>query len=125
MGNNYWTLLDTNLPVTIGGVSVAEGLYYLAVKRSADGRQWELVFIDHDKSRDRQLDAFDVGTRPAEIPVLFSAPLSFEMTEGEPVDPLTILLKLDGGSNTRGSMRLTWGNLSLTAPVEVTLPEGF
>lgn len=121
MGDNYWTLLDTNLPVEIGGVKVPVGLYYLAVKRSQDGSKWELVFIDPDESRQKWLDSYDVGTRPDEIPVLFSAPLTFEENEGDKVEKLTILLKLDAGSQNEGRMRLTWGNLALTTPVKVQL----
>ncbi len=121
MGDNYWTLLDTNLPIQIGGVDVAVGLYYLAVKRSTDGAKWELVFIDPQRSRVKGLDAFDVGTRPTEIPVLFSAPLEFEASENT-VEKLTILFKLDKGSQTEGTMKLSWGSFSLSTPVKVTLP---
>ena len=113
MGDNYWTLLDTNLPVQIAGVDVPVGLYYLAVKRSQDGAKWELVFIDPAKSRQKRLDSYDVGTRPAEVPVLFTAPLAFEENDAEKAERLTVLLKLDSGSKTEGSMKLTWGNLAL------------
>ncbi len=122
MGDNYWSLLDTNLPIAFGGVEINPGLYYLAVRRSADGARWEMVFIDPALSRKKGLDAYDVGTRPAEIPVLFSAPLDLEKS-GEVVERLTILLKLDPDSQTVGSLRLTWGSLALTAPVRVRLPE--
>jgi hypothetical protein len=122
MGDNYWTLLDTNLGIRLGGVNVAVGLYYLAVRRSEDGAVWELVFIDPEKSRAKGLDAYDVGTRPGEIPVLFSAPLTFEKRD-EIVEKVTILLTFDEGSRTSGTFRLTWGNFGLTAPVEVVLPQ--
>ena len=126
MGDNFWSLLDTNLPVSIGGVDVEPGLYYLAVRRSEDGQKWELVFIDPVQARGKGLDSFDVGTRPAEIPVLFSAPLGFAKTEAksdELVERLTVLMKLDDGSQTDGTFRLSWGDFSLSAPVKVRLPE--
>ncbi len=120
MGDNYWTLLDTNLPLRVGGVPVAVGLYYLAVARSEDGSTWELVFIDPEKSREKGLDSFDVGTRPAEIPVLFKAPLTFEEAQ-EQAEKMTILLKLNGDSQTEGTLRLSWGNFALSTPVSVDL----
>ncbi len=121
MGDNYWTLLDTNLPLEVAGVKIPVGLYYLAVRRSQDGASWELVFIDPVKSRERLLDSYDVGTRPGEVPVLFSAPLSFHHTQ-ELVERLTILLTLKDKSQTEGKLELTWGKFSLSAPLEITVP---
>ncbi len=121
MGDNYWTLLDTNLPIRVGGVEVSPGLYYLAIRRSADGANWELAFVDPQKSRLRLLDSYDVGTRPAEIPVLFTAPLSFRETQ-QLTERLTILLTLEAGSQTTGKMELTWGKFALSTPLEITPP---
>ncbi len=121
MGNNYWTLLDTTLPVRVGDADVVPGQYYLAVRRSEDGTRWELVFIDPAQSRAKGLDAYDVGTRPDEIPILFSVPLEFAKTT-ETVEKLTIVFSLNKDSKTDGTMRLTWGDFSLTTPVGVKLP---
>ena len=38
LGENFWTSLDTNIPLTLGGVDVPVGYYYLVVKRTEDGR---------------------------------------------------------------------------------------
>lgn len=121
MGNNYWTLMDTTLPVTVGGTDVQPGHYYLAVRRSEDGSRWELVFIDPVKSRAKGLDAYDVGTRPEVIPVLFAVPLEFAKTD-DMVEKLTIVFSLNKDSRTEGVMKLTWGDFSLTTPVTVKLP---
>ncbi len=121
MGDNYWTLLDTNLPIKIGGVDIPVGLYYLAVKRSPDGALWELALIDPAKCRERLLDSYDVGTRPSEIPVLYTAPLAFHESQ-ELVERLTILLALDSDSQTKGKMELTWGKFSLSTSLEITPP---
>ena len=121
MGDNYWSLLDTQLPITVGGVSVEPGFYYLAIGRSEDGEQWHLVFIDAARARQRLLDSYDVGTRPGEIPVLFKTPLEFESRE-EPAEKLTILFSLREGSKTEGRMELTWGPFALTTPIEIHLP---
>jgi hypothetical protein len=122
MGDNFWTLLDTNLPVEFGGKKISPGLYYLAVHRSENGKKWELVFIDPDVCRSKGLDAYDVGTRPSEIPVLFQVPLSFERSD-DIVERLTILMTLGKDSQTAGTMRLSWGSFALAAPVRVDLPK--
>ncbi|HSR70014.1 MAG TPA: DUF2911 domain-containing protein [Acidobacteriota bacterium] len=121
MGDNYWSIFDTQLPVTLGGVKIDPGLYYLAIRRSQDGAQWELVFIDHEEARRKLLDSYDVRTRPAEIPILFTVPLEFEKTQ-TPVEKMTVLFELEKPSKDRGFMRLTWGSFALSAPilVEVT-----
>ena len=121
MGSNYWSLLDSTLPVRLSGVRIDPGLYFLAVRRSQDGTKWELLFIDHEKSRQKGLDAYDVGTRPDEIPILFTAPLTFEKRKTVE-EQLTVLLSLNQGSETEGLMELTWGDFALTAPVSVELP---
>ncbi len=120
MGDNYWTLLDTNLPVRFGETEIPVGLYYLAVKRSQDGSQWSLVFIDPAASRKKVLDSYDVGTRPKEIPILYKTPLKLGKSESA-VQKLTILFKLNQGSQTEGTMRLSWGPHTLEAPVAVHL----
>lgn len=120
MGDNYWSLLDTQLKIKIGGVSIEPGLYYLAIGRSVDGEKWELVFIDPVQSREKLLDSYDVGTRPDEIPILFKAPLKFE-ANAPITKELTLLFTLRQGSTTEGELRLSWGPFALVAPVEVAL----
>ena len=112
MGENFWTTLDSNVPLTIGGADVPVGSYYLTVKRSEDGATWSLAFVDPVETRKRVLDPFEVGTRPDEIPVRFEAPLSFQTVE-EPQERLVIEL-----SETR--LRIRWGTFALSAPVSVT-----
>ena len=121
MGSNYWTLLDANIPFEMGQRKVDVGFYYLAVRRSEDGKRWELLFIDHEKSRRKALDAYDVGTRPEEIPVQFSVPLQFRKSD-EIVEKLTILLSLNEGSETEGTLRLSWGDFELSTGLRIHLP---
>lgn len=122
MGDNYWSILDTNLPIQLGEMEVPVGFYYVAVARSKEGSDWDLVLIDPEKSRQKGLDSYDVGTRPGQVPVLMKTPLKFEPNPGDPVAKLTILLKLDSGSNTDGQMTISWGNFRLSIPVQVKLP---
>lgn len=118
MGSNFWTALDTCLPLKIGGRSVDPGYYYLGVHRSADGATWSLAFIDPAAVRAAHLDAFDI--RKAAI--WFEAPLTMSKAETK-AEKLTINLSYPKEDFTHVTMKLDWGNLELTAPIEVELPK--
>ena len=60
MGSNFWTALDTCLPLKISGKDVPAGYYYLGLHRSEDGSKWSLAFIDPAKVRAAHLDAFQI-----------------------------------------------------------------
>jgi hypothetical protein len=59
MGSNFWTTLDTCLPLKISGKKVSVGYYYLGLHRSDDGSKWSLAFIDPAKVRAAHIDAFN------------------------------------------------------------------
>ena len=87
MGNNFWTVLDTNLPLRIAGKDIAVGAYYLGVHRSGDGDTWSLAFMDPVKIRRARLDAAEI----AKATVDFTAPMTFAKAE-ETTEELTISL---------------------------------
>ena len=74
MGDNFWTVLDTNRPVKISGREIAVGAYYLGLHRSEDGSTWSLAFIDPDKARRDQIDPLVIRKAPIDfmIPMAFS-----------------------------------------------------
>jgi len=117
MGSNFWTVLDTCLPLKIGGTSVKPGYYFLGVHRSADGATWSLAFIDPNAVRAAHLDAFDI----AKASIWFEAPLTMAKA-GEKAEKLTVTLSYPKQSIDHVTMKLDWGNLELTAPIEVELP---
>ena len=118
MGSNFWTVLDTCLPLKISGRSVPVGYYYLGLHRSADGSQWSLAFIDPAKVRAAHLDAFDV----AKAQVAFEAPVTVAQAEGKP-EKLTITLSYPKDNIRKVTLNIAWGTLALTAPVDVTVEE--
>ena len=118
MGSNFWTVLDTCLPLKISGRSVPVGYYYLGLHRSADGSQWSLAFIDPAKVRAARTDAFEV----AKAPVLFEVPMSTATSTGKPAK-LTIELSYSSDDIHKVRLKVAWGTLALTAPVEVTITE--
>ncbi len=119
LGSNYWTILDTNLPLKVAGKQVAVGLYYLGLRRSADGRDWSLVFVDPAKVRVKRLDAFEIDRAPVE----FEAPMTV-VPAGETTEKLTITLDYPKEKPKNVTLRVAWGKLRLSAPIEVTLEIG-
>jgi hypothetical protein len=117
LGNNQWTTLDTNLPVSIAGKAVAPGYYYLGLERSADGSSWSLAFIDPAKARREHLDAFQVERAPVE----FRVPMKTTSAAGATADKLTLTLSYTKEKPKSVMLRIAWGKLVLTAPIEVTV----
>ncbi len=118
LGNNFWTTLVTDLPLTISGKHVPAGPYYLGLSRSADGSQWSLAFINPAGARKAHLDAFDI--RKAKVD--FLAPMSTEKA-GEPAEKLTITLTYPKDDIKNVTLKVAWGNLALSAPIKVALAE--
>jgi len=118
MGSNFWSILDTQLPLSIGGKKVPAGFYYLGLHRSEEGSEWSLVFIDPGRVRKARLDAFQIEKAPVE----FEAVMSVAKAETR-AEKLTITLSYPKGDIKHVTMRVAWGNLALSAPIEVALPE--
>jgi len=118
MGSNYWTLLDTQLPLVIGGKKVPAGFYFLGLHRSTQGAEWSLAFIDATRARKERLDAFLMEKAPVE----FEAPMSIAQAETR-AEKLTITLSYPKTDINHVTLRVAWGNLLLSAPIEVSVPE--
>jgi hypothetical protein len=119
MGSNYWTILDTELPLSIGGKKVPIGFYYLGLHRSEEGSEWSLAFIDPAKARKQRLDAFQIEKAPVEFEALMSTVAQAET----PTEKLTITLSYPKDDIKHVTMRVAWGNLVLSTPIEVGVPE--
>ena len=119
MGSNFWSNLYTDLPITISGKSVKPGLYFLGLRRSADGSLWSLAFIDPVKARKARLDAFQIQRATVE----FTAPMKTALAESAPVEKLTIVLARLENDPKNVSLKISWGHLALSAPVKVTVGE--
>ena len=119
MGSNYWTILDTNLPLSIGGKKVPIGVYYLGLHRSEEGSEWSLAFIDPAKARKMHLDAFQIDRAPVE----FEAHMSNVSKTESPADKLTITLSYPKNDIKHVTMLVGWGNLALSTSIEVAVPE--
>jgi hypothetical protein len=115
-GNNFWTTLDTAMPLKIGGKDVPAGLYYLGLHRSEDGATWSLAFVDPVKARKAGLDAFAIDKAPVE----FKIPISVEKAATS-ADKLTVLLSADKGNIKEVTLKINWGTMQLSAPIQVAV----
>ncbi len=113
MGNNFWTVLDTNLPLRIAGKDIAVGAFYLGVHRSEDGGTWSLVFMDPTKIRQARLDASDI----AKATIDFMVPMTFDKAE-ESTEKLAISLNTEEDL-TDVTLKVVWGNFQLTTLIQV------
>jgi hypothetical protein len=116
LGSEYWSVLDTNVPLKVGGTNVPPGQWYIGLHRSQDGAAWSLVFIDPSKVRGTRLDPSEINRAPVE----FRAPMTMEQTK-EVAEKLTISLDVPKEDPKRTTMKIAWGNLQLKAPIEVAL----
>ena len=114
MGNNFWTVLDTNLPLKISGRDIGVGSYYLGVHRSPDGADWSLAFMNPATIREARLDASEI----AKANVDFMVPLIHAKTTDN-VKDLMITLEHPKEDPTDVTLKVNWGSLQLTAPIEV------
>ena len=116
MGKNFWTILDSSLPLKISGKSVPPGYYYIGLRRSADGAQWSLAFLDPAKVRAARLDGFVINKARVE----FEVPVKVEQSK-DIAGKLTITLPYQEKTPTDVTFKLAWGNFVATAPIEVSL----
>lgn len=119
LGSNFWTTLDTDMPLNIAGKTIPAGLWYLGLHRSEDGAVWSLVFIDPVKARAAHIDASEI----ARAPIAFKAPMTVEKAT-DIKDKLTIDLTWVKPNNKDVTLRIGWGNMQLSAPIQVPVPAG-
>jgi hypothetical protein len=117
LGNDYWTIMDTNLPLVIGGRTIPVGLWYLGLHRSPDGATWSLAFIDPAKARSAHLDGHWMDA----VPVEFKLPLTVEATTAPMTEKLTITLSAQPDNMRNLNLRIAWGRLHLGTPIRAVL----
>src|ERR1051325_652384 len=116
LGNNFWTVLDSNTPLKIAGKDIPIGMWYIGVHRSEDGSQYSLAFIDPAKARAMRLDPFQIERAP----VAFKVPLTLEKA-GDSKEKLTISLSYQRANPKEVTMKVSCGTLQLSAPVQISL----
>ncbi|HSR50313.1 MAG TPA: DUF2911 domain-containing protein [Acidobacteriota bacterium] len=122
LGADYWTTLENNLPIRLGGKRLEPGQHFLAARYSDSG--WRLLVLDPERVRKVHLDPFVFQAFPerylkgsgsalvAEIP-LKSSPLE------EKAERLSILLQAHSKTlPAQATLQIRWGGTELSAEVE-------
>ncbi len=115
-GDNFWTTLDTSMDLTIGGIKVPAGYYYLALGRTEKG-DWQLVLFDPAALRPYRPDAF-VTDKLSKFPAI-EVPLDYAMIKGgEPVEKLSVELTAKKGKDLgHANLEIAWGPHRLAAAI--------
>jgi DUF2911 family protein len=116
LGSNFWTSLDTDMPLTIAGKSIPAGMWYLGLHRSEDGATWSLVFIDPVKARAGHIDASEIERAE----VAHKAPMKV-VQAADSKEKLTIDLIFQKGNLKDVTLKIAWGKMELTAPIQVPI----
>jgi len=119
LGSNFWTTLDTDMPLVVAGKAIPAGLWYLGLHRSEDGATWSLVFIDPEKARAAHIDASEIERAPIAFKVMMISEQASEMKE-----KLTIDLLFQQANLKEVTLKIAWGKLQLSAPIQVPVAQG-
>lgn len=119
LGSNFWTTFDTDMPLVVAGKSIPAGAWYLGLHRSQDGATWSLVFIDPAKARAAHIDASEIERAPIAYKIAMTTEQAGEMKE-----KLTIDLIFQQANLKDVTLKIAWGKLQLSAPIQVPVPRG-
>lgn len=110
LGSGDWATFDTSVPMTIGGVKVGAGQWYLALG-SQDGKLF-LVMMRAGYCRKNKVPSFrpQLAKQKKMIP--------FKHATGESnTEKLSISVAADKKNVANGTLTLKWGKHVLTAPI--------
>ena len=115
-GSDFWTSLDTSVPLQIGEVEVPAGYYYLTLVQPEAGH-FVLGLHDAAAVRKAHMDA----SQAAQLEGGIEVPLAHHADE-RATDKLSIAVQLDEGRD-RGHLRIALGPHRLDAPVTAKLAQ--
>ncbi|MBK8979229.1 MAG: cupin domain-containing protein [Planctomycetes bacterium] len=110
-GENFWTTLDTNIPLTIGGADVPVGQYYLVLQNHPE-HGLRILALDPAPIRARRLDAWQANETEGGIAI----PVLHTRVE-DVAERLEVELRVEAGARERGVLTVRFGPHRLEAPV--------
>jgi len=113
LGENFWTTLDTNMELTVGGVKVPTGQYHM-VLQNVPKRGLELVLLDPALVRKQRLDAYEASKTSGGLRI----PLSMQVAKVR-AGRLAMELTVDRKQRDRGELAITFGSHLLRAEVQM------
>lgn len=113
LGENFWTTLDTNIRLTLGGVDVPVGQYYCVLVNNP-GAGPQLVLLDPVAVRTKRLDAYEANETAGGLVV----PL--QKARGErSVEELELELTVDAAAKDQGELAIRFGPHVFTAAIRM------
>ena len=113
LGENFWTTLDTNMALRIGGVDIPIGLYYM-VLQNKPGSDLELVMLDPQQVRRQRLDAYQSSQTSGGRTI----PLT-RQSASPSATRLSIELKVDAKQSDRATLEIAFGGNLLRADMQM------
>jgi tetratricopeptide (TPR) repeat protein len=117
LGRDFWTTLDSNIPITIGDTAVPAGYYYLTLEKKSGG-EFVLALLDPSAVKKTKLDAFLAHQSTGGIEVVLK-----HETVAEPASKLDLSVSVDQAEPTKGVFTIRFGPHKLSAPIAYQLAE--
>lgn len=102
-GQDFWTRLDSNIDLTIGGLTLPAGYYYLVLENTKE-HGVRLIALDPAEVRKQQLDAYEAPKTTGGIAI----PLESGHTK-QPSERLAIELSVDRTKKDEGLLEVVFG----------------
>jgi Cupin domain/Protein of unknown function (DUF2911) len=112
-GQDFWTRLDTNMPLSIGGVDLDAGYYYLVLENTAE-HGIRMIALDPVEVRKQRLDAYEAPKTTGGIAI----PLTAAKAD-YPSGRLQIALSVDRSKDDEGTLEIVFGSHRMSANVEM------
>lgn len=113
LGNDFWTVFDTNVPVMVGENRLEPGDYYLTAMKKGD--DYVVTFHAGNDARKQRLDAYQCAQLKGGVNV------AAKHGEGDLADHLAIALSHADDDMTDATMTIRFGTHKLTVPMKVEL----
>ncbi len=118
LGKDFWTTFNSSCALSIGGVEVAAGAYYVGLKCDAEGK-FSLLLLDVKSADDAKQAPWTGATwKPA-----YTCPLTKSVTETEAA-VMKMSLAGNGQAATEMTFTLNWGKHQLAAPIVAKIAAG-
>lgn len=114
LGQDFWTTLDNNVPMTLGGTKLAPGAWYLTLQ-CKDGKVL-LQLHDSVAVRKARIDAFNCPKLTGGIEVPLTASLSETVAAN-----LEFTAEADGEDQNQGKLTIAFGPHRLEVPFALDL----
>lgn len=115
LGVDFWTTFDTDVEMTVGGKTLAPGLYYLTLERTAKG-EYVLAFNDAVEIRKLRIDAFMCEKTKGGVEVAMKSSKAETNAES-----LKIEFEVNQADQVAGDLTIAYGPYRLSVPYSMKI----